>query len=564
VIFSRVELDRPRLRLRRDAQGRANWTARLPSKDDDDATAEAPPDLPVVRNFIVNDGRLDLRDALLRLELTGLLEAHERASAAAESQPFRVDGRGRLNDRPFRARVTGGALVNLQPDRPYPFDLAVTAADLRVAARGRIAEPFDLARLTLEVEASGRDLADLFFVTRLVLPNTPPFRVAAHVEREARRWQVTNLRGTLGDSDVRGNLAIDASRRQPELTGALVSTRLVLSDLVASLGSRNDAAVSGQDAGAPTPAATARAPPRSQLFPDARLQVNRLGMMNAVVTFRADQVITRTWPLERVALSVRLQDGVLALDPFEFVMPQGQVAGTAQIDVRSGQPDTRLDLRVRGMQLEQFKGKAADAIAPLGGTLQARVNLRGGGASVHEFVSRADGSASLVLPRGEIRAALAELTGINLARGLGLLLTGDQDRASIRCGIAQFAVRDGVMRAENVVLDTEDVRITGRGEIRLGPEEVDLSIRGEPKKLRLARVKSPVEIGGTLRDPAIGVDARRTLEQGGVAAVLGAAVAPLAAVLAFVDPGLAEDENCAQLLAASSQDTSGRAAPKPR
>ena len=43
----------------------------------------------------------------------------------------------------------------------------------------------------------------------------------------------------------------------------------------------------------------------------------------------------------------------------------------------------------------------------------------------------------------------------------------------------------------NVIFDTQDVRITGRGEVRLGPEELDLSIKGEPKKSRLARLRTP-------------------------------------------------------------------------
>ncbi len=94
----------------------------------------------------------------------------------------------------------------------------------------------------------------------------------------------------------------------------------------------------------------------------------------------------------------------------------------------------------------------------------------------------------------------------------------------------------------------KDVRITGRGEIRLGPEELDLSIKGEPKKLRIARLRTPVEVNGHLRDPSIGVDAGKVAKQGAVAAALVLALTPLAAIIAFVDPGLAKNENCVALL----------------
>ena len=47
-----------------------------------------------------------------------------------------------------------------------------------------------------------------------------------------------------------------------------------------------------------------------------------------------------------------------------------------------------------------------------------------------------------MIPSGEVREAFAELTGINIARGLGLLLTGDDSMTEIRCGVASFRVRE--------------------------------------------------------------------------------------------------------------------------
>ena len=68
--------------------------------------------------------------------------------------------------------------------------------------------------------------------------------------------------------------------------------------------------------------------------------------------------------------------------------------------------------------------------------------------------------------------------------------------------MAQFAVVRGTMHAENVVFDTKDVRIEGRGQVHLGTEELDLQIKGQPKKLRLARLRTPIDIQGHLRKPS--------------------------------------------------------------
>ncbi len=138
--------------------------------------------------------------------------------------------------------------------------------------------------------------------------------------------------------------------------------------------------------------------------------------------------------------------------------------------------------------------------------------FEGTGDSVHDFMADANGRVSVVVPRGQVNAAFAELTGINVARGVGLLITRNDERAEIRCG------RGSVRRAatarcarQNVVFDTTDVKITGQGEVRLGPEELDLSIKGEPKKLRLARA---AHAGRDQRPPAQAPDRRRCRQDG--------------------------------------------------
>jgi hypothetical protein len=54
---------------------------------------------------------------------------------------------------------------------------------------------------------------------------------------------------------------------------------------------------------------------------------------------------------------------------------------------------------------------------------------------------------------------------------------------------------------------------------------------------------SETRVGG----PLIGTEARNSPAQTDEAVALGIVLTPLAAVLAFVDPGLAKDANCAAL-----------------
>ncbi len=562
VIFERVEMDKPLLYLHRDSEGHANWTfaASKPS-----AQAATPPvRLPMVRNLLVRDGRLTLKDEMLHLDVDAQVHAHERATQE-DPQAFQLVGTGTINKQPLRVQLIGGPLLTLQPDRPYPFTVHVEAGNMRLDSDGVVRKPFDLGRVGLVMRVSGNDLADLYYLTQLAFPKTPPFQLRASLERDGTRVHVDPVAGEIGRSDVHGALDIDMSRKRPDVTGALVSRQLRLSDLAESLGGRPQPATppaGSLSKAAPRTAAgkpqapPATAPPQARLLPDARLQVDRVRAMNADVRFTATSVEAGTVPLKQVALHIKLDDGVLSLDPMEMQMPQGRLRGTAVIDARGNAPATRLDLQMTDIQLAQFKGKAPDAQAPLTGPLQARLVAAGRGDSLHDFAAAADGTATFILPHGEINAAFAELTGVDVAHGLGLLLKGGQDREEVRCGIAQFNIQDGSMRAQDFVVDAKDVRITGRGEVRLGPEELDLSLRGEPKKFRLARLRAPVKITGHLLRPSIGLAAGPAVKQGAIATALGVALTPLAAVIAFVDPGLAKDADCAALL-----DNSSAAAP---
>jgi uncharacterized protein involved in outer membrane biogenesis len=178
-----------------------------------------------------------------------------------------------------------------------------------------------------------------------------------------------------------------------------------------------------------------------------------------------------------------------------------------------------------------------------------RAILHGRGKSLHEVGSTAEGTLSIAVPHGDIRNAFAELMGINAANGLGLLLTKNQEKTGIRCGVANFKAEGGVFAAQDIVFDTDKVLITGKGEIDLGTENLDLTLNGQPKKFRFFRIKSSIALDGTLSKPKVGLTPGNTPGQVALATVLGVVATPIASILAFIDPGLAKDADCSSLLA---------------
>jgi uncharacterized protein involved in outer membrane biogenesis len=547
LVLSTLEVDQPRLSLLRDDSQRANWDfANKPAA----RKSQQPTKLPAIRHFALNGGTLDIDDAVQKLTFKGGVAANE-TGGANNAEPFRLDGQGTLNKEPFKLTFEGGALLNVDPDRPYAFQMKVDAGPSNASVSGSIAKPFDFGVFDAEFQVQGQNLANLYYLTGLALPLTAPYRISAHAHRDGMHFTLNDIAGKLGNSDIHGHATLDfAADGRPDFKVALTSKSLDLADLGIAVG----AGVSQQadTKGAPQVAAPAKEPISPLLLPTFQFQFDRLAKMDAEFSLHADSVQTQKVPIKAVTINLNLDHGVLTADPVDFELPLGKLAAQIRLDSHAAPPQVMLDMRLTDVPLDQFKGKTA-AQAPLGGVLQTHMHLEGHGNSVHDIAADSNGTLAAVIPQGEIRQSLAELTGINVVSGLGLLLSNNQQTVPIRCAIAEFQVKDGDAHAGRLLIDTTPVLITGDGHVTLSDEMLDLNIAGKPKKMTLTRIRAPINIRGTLRHPTFGLSTPALIKQGAVAAAAGALLTPVAALIAFIDPGLAKDQNCAALLDSAAQ-----------
>jgi AsmA family protein len=548
LIFPQVTIDSPAIDVERDSSERANWDFSPPGKRQANRSTQAPLHIPVIQRLNLTNGTLSAVDRVRKLTFSGQVSVAETANSA-DNHALKLRGSGKLNGKPFQLNLDGEPLIGVQPSKPYGFEISVSAADIKLSAHASIAHPFDLAALQASFHVSGSDLSDGYYLTGLALPNTPPYDVSGTLVRDNLRFKVDDLHGKLGSSDISGNVSIDTGRERPKLVATLVSKQLNLADLAAPLGTEATPARKSSTLASATPAA---APPPALLLPNADLQVQRVRGMDADVHFEAASVTTSKMPMNKVRFHLSLDNGKIALDPLTFALPQGEVAGTVTIDAQGATPQTSIDMKLSNVDLAQFKSKTGKD-APLDGQLLGRIKIHGSGTSVHKTAADADGDITLVIPKGEMREALAELTGIDLSRGLGLVLTKNEQKTEVRCGVANFKANNGDLQATTLVIDTTNVLVTGDGRIDLKDETLDLSLRGQPKKVRMLRLRTPITLHGTLLQPKIGVNPGKLAAQTGGAVALATLLTPVAAVLAFVDGGLAKDANCAALIGQAEQ-----------
>jgi len=532
VDLTRIQAEGPKLSLYRDAGGRANWTMGDPNR---------PAKLPPIQHFVINDGRIHFVDVKRNLVIDGTMQSNETGGGRGV---FHLTGQGSLNREPFNLVVTGGPLIDVRRDRPYRFSADLRAGETHVLAAGDLPKPFDFSLVQAHLDITGQNFADLYDLTGLALPTTPPYRLSGEIARDQHRYTFRNVVGHMGSSDVAGMFVVDHRDGRPDLHATLRSRRLDTADLGTLLGAPPRTGKTATQA-----ADAARLASQGHILPDTRLDVRRVRQMDAVVHYRADSLLARKGlPLTGFSLDLVLDHGVMTAEPFAFTLPHGSVTGHVRIDARKDTPYTDADVRVTNIHAEDFF-HAASAAAPLAGLIEARVQLHGPGASVHDAAANANGSFTVVAPHAQIRKALAELLGVDVIKGLGLYLSHDQSQTDVRCAVADFQASHGLLTARTLVLDTNPVLSTGKGTIDLRDETLDLALTGHPKRFQLIRLASPITVSGHLKSPKVGVKAGGAPAQAAVAVVLGALINPLAAVLPFVDPGLAKNADCATLVA---------------
>ena len=535
-----LKFDRPNARLYRDAQGRMTWDL------SDGRDKDAPLRLPPIRTFIINDGKLVYDDVKRNLRFSGTINAREKLGA--DNRGFEMVGVGSLNRQPFHLQVTGGPLLNIDRDKPYPFDADLRAGQTYVTARGAVPKPFDLARFYMNVSARGPDLADMYLITGVALPNTPPYSLHGRLSRDMQVWRVAGLNGRVGDSDLAGELSVTTGRDRPLLKGDLATRSLDFDDLGAIFGGA-PSTKPGETASAGQKVIAQTMVRKQTLMPDATLKLERIRAIDADVSYKALSIRDAPIHLKAGSARVKLDAGLLRAEPLALDLPQGRVSGYVQLNARKATPVTDLDLRLANGRLEQLVPVRFQGTTPFAGSLVARARLTGAGDSVHKAFANANGEVTFVAPSGEIRDSIAQLMGVNVIKGLGLLSSKDQRTTSIRCGVARFEANNGLLSARQIVFDTGPTLVTGSGSINMDTERLDFRLQGHPKKFQILHVALPVTVGGTLVSPKVGVDTGKALGQGGVGLALATVLSPLAAVLPFVDAGLSKDANCAALLA---------------
>jgi uncharacterized protein involved in outer membrane biogenesis len=524
-----IALDRPELLLERNRQGKANWRLdrRRPSRSST-----------TIHALTIRDGTLRVREPSLRTNLRLAVETEPR-DAKDGYAPIVADGTGRYRNEDFRLHGRlDSPLRLLRRGEGYRLDLTARAGETRLHAHGTLEAPINLARFAVRAEASGQDLADLYHLVGIATPETPPYQVNGLLSREGKTWRFTDFKGRVGDSDLSGDVSLDVRRKRPFVRARLYSSLLDFDDLGVLVGAP-PGTKPGETA---SPEQRAEAQQRSaspRVLPDKPYNLGKLRSLDAVVQLKADRVNPARLPIDAIETRLRLEDGLLRIDPLDVAIAGGQMTGTIRLDARRNPIATQANLRVRGVELP----KLMPQVSPDGiGNIAGRARLEGHGNSVARMLATADGELGFMMGPGKISNLVLELAGLDVAETLKFLVAKDKT-VPVRCAYTDFTVDDGVAKTRSLALDTTDTVIVGSGTIDLSDEALDLELKPRPKDVSPISLRGPLEVHGTFKDPDFQPKPAPLAGRVAAAAALFA-IAPPAALLALFETGPGKDIDC--------------------
>ena len=527
-----LRLEHPDLLLERGPDGTGNWVFGQQGGSDTR-----------FGRLWIDRGRLRFLDARQDTSIdVGVASASAKPGAAP---PIDVQGHGRWKGAAFRVRGRAESPLALRDsDKPYHIDAVADAGATHAHARGTLLDPVRLAGFDLQLALSGRNLADLYPLLHIATPPSPPYHFDGRLTRELKgrltTWHYDRFSGKVGDSDLAGSAAVTVGGARPFLRGELVSRTLDFDDLAVFVG-KAPRAGAGETTNPELAALAAREQASARVLPDTPYDLQKLRAMDADVRWTARHIEAPKLPLDDMDVHLRLDAGLLRLEPLDFGVAGGHIRSTVRMDARETPIRTHADIAVRGLDLARLLPRiqtARDAIGRVGGD----VALTGSGNSIAKMLGSADGSVAVGMGRGQISNLVMEVAGLDIEEALKFLLTGDK-LIPIRCAFGDFAVKDGVMHANALAFDTTDTMIVGDGDISLRDETLGLTLRPRPKDRSLFALRSPLIVSGTFKAPHFHPDYKRLGLRSAIALTLGS-IAPPAALLATLELGPGKDVQC--------------------
>lgn len=561
-----IKFQQPDARLIRLSEKNNNWTFNLASDSKPkDENAQPSSWSFQLDNILFDRGRIDIDDKVSRADIEILVDplgkplpfnevtgSDKDKNAKIGDYVFGLKAKGRYNGQPLTGSGKIGGMLALKSEgTPFPVQADFRSGNTRVAFVGTVSDPMKMGGVDLKLKFAGDSLGELYDLTGVLLPDTPPFetdgRLVAKIDTEKTSvYDYRNFNGRIGDSDIHGSLTYTTGKPRPKLEGDLESRQLRLADLGPLIGvdtgkgaeqSKRSEEKKGEKSNQPA----------GKVLPYDRFETDKWDVMDADVRFKGRRIEHgSSLPLSDLTTHIILKNADLRLQPLKFGMAGGTINSNIHLEGDKKPMQGRAEIQARRLKLKELMPDV-ELMQKTIGEMNGDAEFRGTGNSIAALLGTSNGNLKLLMNDGVISRNLMEILGLNVGNFIVGQIFGD-DEVRVNCAAANMDLVNGVARPRIFAFDTENAIINVTGTASMAAEQLDLTINPESKGVRIVTLRSPLYVRGSFKDPQAGVKPGPLIARGAVAAALATLVTPAAALLALISPSEGEENQCSNIL----------------
>ena len=410
-----------------------------------------------------------------------------------------------------------------------------------VKVTGSVKKALKAKGLDLSLYIEGSDISKLIEIAEVEAPLKGSFLVSARLTDPNNTYTLNSLQAKLGSNNLKGRASAKFDGKRP-LVNVFLDT--IFLDLNQFKSKEEKEKKKPEESGKK----------QERIFTDDPFPLEGLKAVDAVIKISNGTILSNGLKIKNLKLDMTLKRGNLSIKPLKGNFMGGSVIVNVSLKTPDKETaDIKIDVNVKKVNIAKLlmEMKVTDLISK--GDVEVKANIEGRGKSMQTLMAGLNGNVSVIMGKGQIENKYVDFIAADLVK---LVVPGAMKKnyTMVNCFVARFDIKNGLAESKVLLFDTDNITISGEGEVDLSTEKLNLSFNPKPKRASLISIAIPINIRGTLAEPSIKLDTASVAKKV-VGGILGSIINPAAILIPLVNKGTGDENPCLAALSQSKKTT---------
>ena len=365
-----------------------------------------------------------------------------------------------------------------------PIKIVTEFADTNIIIEGFAVFPFDRKTSEIRITVKGKKLSDFNRLLGVDFPDKGPYKLTTDLNVTDQGYNLKNIDFVYASTELTGFLNIVTSGPKPYFDIKINAEVLNIDDLFSSrikakTGKNTDKkqGPSGEDA-----------------------KIPQLNSFDADFDFSINKIILSDEEIGDFEYTGKIINGELLSNNALLNI----LGGEAEFIINVLEDNNEFKITLDGF-FDNFNylpiAKMINPESLSEGIMDVVINVESRGTTFAELDDNLDGEIKIRIVPTFMDASLVNIWALGLFNNLIPIFTRNEKEApKVNCIIGKFKAKDGILRPDDLKIDTTNVRIGVVGKINLINQKINLVFRPVAKKTPLINLGIPIRVVGTFEN----------------------------------------------------------------